>query len=167
MICLNCSKETNNPKFCSKSCSASFNNKLYRKRNLEGSCKSCGESISSARTYCSAKCRVSSGVGGATISPFSEVYISRTKGDIRGSRSYQKSSRIRDHARQVVKDREQICQNCGYSKHVHTCHITPILSFSDSATIGEINSHTNLVILCPNCHWEFDNGQLNLPLRLP
>lgn len=34
MNCLNCNKETNNPKFCSKSCSASFSNKR-RKHSIE------------------------------------------------------------------------------------------------------------------------------------
>lgn len=32
MICLQCGRETNNPKFCSKSCAASYNNPLYPKR---------------------------------------------------------------------------------------------------------------------------------------
>jgi hypothetical protein len=34
--CLNCKKETINPKFCSRSCSVSFNNTLHPKRNNNG-----------------------------------------------------------------------------------------------------------------------------------
>ena len=30
-LCLNCGKETTNPKFCSRSCSATFNNKKREK----------------------------------------------------------------------------------------------------------------------------------------
>lgn len=54
------------------------------------------------------------------------------------------------------------CNNCGYNKHVELCHIKPITSFDPSATIREVNALSNVVQLCPNCHWEFDNGLLNL-----
>ena len=50
-----------------------------------------------------------------------------------------------------------VCQ-----KHVELCHIKPIHSFSETSTLGEINSENNVVQLCPNCHWEFDNGFLDI-----
>jgi len=56
----------------------------------------------------------------------------------------------------------QSCRVCGYDKHVEVCHIKAIKSFDDSATFSEVNSIHNLVFLCPNCHWEFDKGLLNL-----
>lgn len=34
------------------------------------------------------------------------------------------------------------------------------LSFSMDSLISEINSLENLIYLCPNCHWEFDNELL-------
>ena len=49
------------------------------------------------------------------------------------------------------------CQECGYSKHTELCHIKAIKNFDDDATLGEINHPTNLLVLCPNHHWEFDN----------
>jgi hypothetical protein len=52
------------------------------------------------------------------------------------------------------------CQNCGYEKHVELCHKKRITSFSDDTLIGIINSPDNLLVLCPNCHWEYDNGLL-------
>lgn len=49
---------------------------------------------------------------------------------------------------------------CGYNKHVEVCHKQAIHTFSETATIGEVNAPENLLILCPNCHWEFDYGLL-------
>lgn len=50
------------------------------------------------------------------------------------------------------------CKICGYSKHVEVCHIKPISKFDGECKISEINSENNIVILCPNHHWEFDNN---------
>lgn len=52
------------------------------------------------------------------------------------------------------------CEVCGYDKHVEVAHIVDIASFPDDATIREINSAENVRGLCPNHHWEFDNGIL-------
>jgi predicted restriction endonuclease len=52
--------------------------------------------------------------------------------------------------------------NCGYSKHVEACHIRRIADFPASATVGEINHADNMLVLCPNCHWEFDAGLLSV-----
>jgi hypothetical protein len=41
MNCLNCNKETTNPKYCSKSCSAKINGKLFPKRKLKNLCSRC------------------------------------------------------------------------------------------------------------------------------
>ncbi len=54
------------------------------------------------------------------------------------------------------------CQKCGYDKHTNFCHIKPLHSFKLSATIREVNHTSNLLILCPNHHWEFDHGLLKL-----
>jgi len=54
------------------------------------------------------------------------------------------------------------CQICGYSLHVEIAHRRPVSDFPDSATMKEINDIANLIILCPNHHWEFDHGLLNL-----
>lgn len=57
-FCLCCQKETSNPKFCSRSCSASFNNRGKRKHGKErGVCCVCSKpKSSSAQKYCSNKC---------------------------------------------------------------------------------------------------------------
>lgn len=50
------------------------------------------------------------------------------------------------------------CVKCGYSKHVELCHIKAIRDFPVTAKLGEVNAKENNIQLCPNCHWEFDNG---------
>ena len=74
-----------------------------------------------------------------------------------------KYSRIRSSARAVFKDLlKESCQICGYDKHVELCHIKSISSFEENTLVKEINSKDNLIMLCPNCHWELDHGLLNL-----
>lgn len=53
------------------------------------------------------------------------------------------------------------CQRCNYDKHTELAHIHAIADFDHSTPIGIINHPNNLYVLCPNCHWEFDNGLLN------
>lgn len=54
------------------------------------------------------------------------------------------------------------CAICGYDKHVEVAHIKAVSEFCDSSTLREINSIDNLIGLCPNHHWEYDNGLLEL-----
>lgn len=60
--CLHCSKKTSNLKFCSRSCSASFNNKGIRRHgNASNNCLICGQKTKSCREkYCSIKCSAES-----------------------------------------------------------------------------------------------------------
>lgn len=54
------------------------------------------------------------------------------------------------------------CKNCCYNKHIEVCHIKPLKDFSKDSVMADINHPDNLVGLCRNCHWEFDNGLLVL-----
>ena len=67
-------------------------------------------------------------------------------------------------ARKVYKNSEKPkrCIHCGYDKHYEVCHIKSVSEFEDNATILNINQIENLIALCPNCHWEFDNGCLTI-----
>ena len=49
------------------------------------------------------------------------------------------------------------CQKCGYDKYTELCYIKPISTFSNESTIKEINDRKNIIVLCPNHHWEFDH----------
>jgi len=54
--CLHCGKDTNNPKFCSRSCSVSYNNKTTKRKHSQQQCPNCSKSIESRATYCSMQC---------------------------------------------------------------------------------------------------------------
>lgn len=53
-------------------------------------------------------------------------------------------------------------RNVWYTNYCEVCHIKPVNGFSDESLVSEINDINNLVALCPNHHWEFDHGLLQL-----
>lgn len=138
MNCDNCSKPTPNPRFCSRSCAASVTNQEAPKRRKQPR------------------------LARRRIQDIREAARSRTLAEVRakikGQHPSWVMSYVRRWARQNLKDLLQVpCQACGYSKHVELCHIRPVSSFPASASLGEINDRRNIRVLCPNCHWEFDN----------
>lgn len=58
------------------------------------------------------------------------------------------------------------CQVCRYDFHVELCHVIAIASFPLSTTLNEVNSSSNIVVLCRNHHWELDHGALT-PDQIP
>lgn len=151
MNCLNCGTETLNPKFCSKSCAAQYNNRQFPKRERQVFfCENCGREASYRRRFC-ADCNPNNGANWGT----------RTLAFVRTFLDYH--ARIRQLARRTYYNsgRPKHCANCGYTKHLEICHIRPIQDFPEETPIAEVNSLDNLVALCPNCHWEFDNGMIS------
>ena len=151
-LCLNCGKETTNPKFCSRSCSATFNNK--KREKIKKYCKQCGaligEGVECRRTLCE------------NCNPNIIDWSNMTLGEVREKRQYQIHSRIRELARKKALKETRFCKcaECGYDKHIEVCHIKAISDFPDDTSIENVNDLSNLVGLCPNHHWEFDNGLL-------
>ncbi|MEO8392532.1 MAG: HNH endonuclease [Chloroflexota bacterium] len=90
--------------------------------------------------------------------------MERTLGDIHRAAKYQVSAHLRTIARSeyTKANLPRVCANCGYAKHVEICHVKAINSFSEETPVAVINDLTNLVALCPNCHWELDHGLLVL-----
>lgn len=92
--------------------------------------------------------------------------LSKTKGELLSDRCNYQSYRsaVRKYAEKVYKDsgKELKCAVCGYDKHVEIAHIKAVSDFDNNSTIAEINSINNLIALCPNHHWEYDNGILKL-----
>lgn len=99
---------------------------------------------------------------------FLNIIENQTKGDFFKARKNWQSARssIRRHADKIFKksNRERNCVICGYSNHVEIAHIKSVSSFDDQALLKEINDINNLVPLCPNHHWEIDNGLLTIDL---
>lgn len=137
--------------FCSRSCAASFNNKIFPKRSHDNKCTLCGiKTLKPTARYCDT-CRKQ-----ATIIPISEKTILEMQSPLNKNLF----SYVRKHAREKLKNYPQVCAHCGYDKHVETCHIKPISSFPKTTKIKDVNNLNNLILLCPNCHWEFDHKKL-------
>jgi len=126
--------ETKRKKFCNRSCAASYNNIKYKKR------KPIAKPIKE-------KIDISNLTKGQVFEKYKTWQSAR--------------SRIRLNACLILGNKKP-CFNCGYHKHVEVCHIKAVSSYEDSSLISEINSKENLLFLCPNCHWEFDTGVLEI-----
>ena len=84
--------------------------------------------------------------------------MSRNKNSVRGFHSSWTNSHIRIFARNWLKHLTKLpCKKCGYSKHVELAHIRAVSDFRDDELLRDVNSADNIVQLCRNCHWEFDN----------
>ncbi len=138
----------NPPKFCSRSCSSKQNG-LNKKGTLSKKCEVCNTLIDSRRKYCDECFKREKRVDiiNTTIGEYLKTYKARN---------------ISSQAKAVTKNREQICSHCGYDKFVEVCHIKAVSSFPPFSTLAEVNAPDNLILLCPNCHWEFDHGMLKI-----
>lgn len=141
-MCLNCGTATPNPRFCSRSCAASFNNKRpdVRRRTLEGLCATCATPIRASRKYCAQHKR-----------------LDKTLNSNAGS-----NAEVRDRARRVYRNsgRPWSCALCSYDVHVDICHVKDIRSYPHGTPYSVINDQANLIALCRNHHWEFDHDLL-------
>lgn len=89
-----------------------------------------------------------------------------TKGELISKRSNWQSWRsdIQKNARSVYQksDKPNHCVICGYDKTYEVAHIKAVSDFDDNTLVSDINNIDNLIALCPNHHWEFDHGQLDI-----
>jgi hypothetical protein len=149
--CQACRQQTRNPMFCSRSCAIRVHNR-DRKRALAGRCVVCAASIPERRKYCSAH------------SPTRPIDRNRPiETFVNNARTRSRLNRLRTDAGRVFHAAHPYrCQNCGYDKFIEVCHKRSLTSFPLDTPISVVNSLDNLVGLCPNCHWEFDHGLLQL-----
>jgi hypothetical protein len=141
--------------FCNHSCRAIYYN-VSRKKPINNCCPICKKKISPYAKYCREHHRIE----------MPDYRGLKTKGELFKSRKNYQSARsaIRQHAELVYarSGKQKVCKICGYSNHAEISHIKSVSSFPDTALISEINDINNLIALCPNHHWEFDNGLLKL-----
>lgn len=150
MLCFTCNKETKNPKFCSRSCSAIYTNQFKPKRQPEHHCKICNMLINCKRRYCDNCNPLFKTNYGKDITLIQAKYTKHHH-----SSAY---ALIRTRARAIAKKLNwNSCKYCGYDKHIEIAHIHPISNFDKNTKISIINHPTNLLPLCPNCHWEYDH----------
>lgn len=151
--------------FCSRSCAAKANNRgVQRNKAVTRTCKSCDAKYHNTKGHRStAFCPTCYKQKGATWYKDKTLQEYRSKLSVKDKHPSWANAHVRHFARSWNKDlKEQPCQCCGYSKHIEFCHIKPVSSFDLDAKLGEINSPDNIAILCRNCHWEFDHGELTI-----
>lgn len=138
--------ETRRKVFCSRSCAASFNNKITKKR------------IKIVKRKLINREKI--------LLPKFNFLLNKSKIEIFKSHKNWQSARtsIRRHATYIFQltGNNKKCHECGYDKHVEICHIKAVSDFSDDSSILDINHTTNLIALCPNHHWEYDNKLLKI-----
>lgn len=121
------------------------------KAGPKSSCTVCGVRTK-RRKYCDEH---------AGASKSAKIDVKRTLRDIWSLAGYQRSARIRQHARAVyiASDAPKCCKKCDYSTSFDVCHVKAIALHGPDSTIEQVNSLSNLVALCKRCHWEFDHGE--------
>ena len=134
-------------------------------RNWKSIAKSLGYSSGSAYKIHAAILERCNHLGIKPNIDYSSPILKVTKGELFSNRKNWQSARtaIRKLADMIFKksNKPQKCAICGYDKHTEIAHIKAVSEFSDDVFISEINDINNLVALCPNHHWEFDNGLLS------
>ena len=160
-ICEECEIEFVTPyerqRFCNRSCS---NKGVHRRTKKEVICfyAECSNVVD---YYTHKFCRECKDLGRHRHKQFNGRLPSETTLEEycprKGANAYDS---VRANARTSVKQEiadGASCAHCSYSKHVEVCHIKPIALYDRSTTIDVINARENLILLCPNCHWEFDH----------
>lgn len=142
-------------KFCTSSCAAKYNNVLYPKK-----IKTIKVKIPRLKKPKIERVKIIK----------EKVSLKRTleglnKGEFFKKASNWQSARssIQRHARRTYNesDKPKQCKVCEYKLHYQVCHVKSVSSFPDEADIvNEINHIENLMALCPNHHWEYDEGIL-------
>ena len=127
-------KKHSRGKFCSRSCSAKFNNR-YKSKASRHSCEGCDSSILLRFFYCSPSCKTAHKI---------RQWLA---GEFDATKKHSISKFIRDY---LIAKSEYKCGKCGYDK-----------GREDGASILQIHHKDgdwknsgpeNLEVLCPNCH---------------
>jgi hypothetical protein len=154
--CANCNTVSTKPKaqvkagsnnFCSSSCSVTYNNKGLIRRRIVNDCSICSAPLRNKKLKKCTSCFKAS------------LNIDHSLDSIKSAHCL-----VRQRARIIAKQLGWTsCFACGYNKHIEVAHIKAVSTFPKSTRVSEVNTVDNLVPLCPNCHWEFDNNLLSLP----
>lgn len=183
-------KETKVKKFCSKSCASKFNNKSVIHNRKGGICfieKCSDEQLLEAFENSETLTEFSEKIGYNSKLNIKNPKIanrlhklnlnidelknstdisSLTKKQLFDKYNAWQTARsaIAKMARQVFNNsgKPKMCMVCGYDKHYEVAHIIAVSDFDDDVLVSEINNIDNLVALCPNHHWEYDNGILTI-----
>lgn len=152
--------------FCSRSCSAKFNNKNtphIKKSKVNRICDYCKNIYLTSHEHRSKKyCPVCVKLTFAFTHKDLTLQEYWNRPSVKNKHPSWKNAHIRGFNRSWNKELTAIpCIICGYKKHVELCHIKDVADFPPTATLGEVNNPKNILPLCRNHHWEFDNSLID------
>lgn len=169
--CINCNiditlKVDKRAKFCSRSCSAKTNNKLFPKKQRVLKENEVASDVKKGYKYCKCgKLRIkrSNSCRNCKITLQLERKGNQTISDImlKNKRFPAcKFDKIRAHARRVMalSNTYKACKICKFDLYVEVCHIKPISTYSLDTKLSDVNNLANLVYLCPNHHIMLDKN---------
>jgi Zn finger protein HypA/HybF involved in hydrogenase expression len=132
-----------NRKFCSNSCAAKYNNKVYPKRTsgrTKPKCKNCDAKLNNyVKQYCNSKC----------CAEYKSKTISLPK-ILNGTST--NNFALKRYLKDSVKNE---CFDCGISAEWNGRPLTLQLDHIDGNS--DNNNLNNLRLLCPNCHSQTEN----------
>ena len=135
-------------KFCSKSCSATYNNTRRRKTHIE--CKNCGDNIQvypnqiQSRKFCSSKCS-----GEYRSRKIKEQHTELIEQNKAVSTSIDSNNAI--YRKYLINKHGASCNRCGWSELNPYTNKVPIEMHHIDGDCNNTNLE-NLELLCPNCH---------------
>ena len=131
---------------------------VKRIRIFDKYCVDCKKQISKYSTRCIECCKI--------MQKLQRTNNVNENTPIRDLFSYNKNcnkyTKIRNHAKLLYRKNYPKCSNCNFYEHIEICHIKAISDFDDNTPLGIVNAKENIIGLCPNCHWELDNGLLKI-----
>lgn len=144
MICIQCKNETNNPKFCNRSCAATYNNSKYPKRVKKNSlenCMYCGKKlIWSQKKYCSVKHQKE-----YVLKEFIQDWLDNKVTGLSSLGTLNHSLK-----RYLISIRGDKCEICGWAERNITTGKIPIVADHIDGN-WKNNRPENIKLLCPNC----------------
>lgn len=121
--------------------------------------------IKKTQTICDKLLSLGLDIRDIDATPTKEI-INLTKGELFDKYNNWTQSRVaiqKDARTNYSKsNKPKYCVVCGYDKHYEVAHIKSVSSFDNSILISTINNIENLIALCPNHHWEYDNNKLDI-----
>lgn len=155
--CLHCGAPCKR-KYCSHKCS-NIHNPRRNKKPLP-KCVRCDNIVDYHRSKFCKECKTT-GYQYVRIGniPVKDRTIEQSVANQKSKSGSSKYNGIRNHAYRLYRRELQnaVCQSCGFKPHVELCHIKPISSFAAGTLVSVINDRSNIMFLCPNCHWIHDN----------
>jgi len=148
-ICKECQKKfvPKNPrfhKFCSYSCSASFNNRERYKNKPKIYCLYCNKELTKKqKKFCSSKC-----FGEYKTKIIIDKWID---GTLKTARTGKQKSLRKSIRRYLIRQSNSMCSICGWSEINPNTGLVPLIVHHIDENFLN-NKRDNLQVVCPNCH---------------